>query len=192
LNELVKLRDEISHDLILDTGREVYGLVQAVSTATDGDTIFDSDLLLADVFSNLQEKSDSNINSLEFKVHTNKIFLFADDSKFIRVMLEKLCNKMNLRYEIYENGEKLLRAIKSKKPSEIALIITDIEMPVMGGRQLLEEVRTDNTYNDVNIIVHTNMSNNVMKDELIHLGAQKIIPKVDMLSLGTAIAELTK
>ena len=155
-------------------------------------TIFDSDMLLSDIFQDIEETSESSINSLELKLNTNKVFLFADDSKFIRVMLEKLCHSMHLKYEIYMNGEDLLSAVKKKKASEIALIISDIEMPIMGGRELIENVRSDSEYDDVNIIVHTNMSNDIMQDELIKLGAQKIIGKVNMLSLSQTIEELAK
>lgn len=155
-------------------------------------TIFDSDMMLSDVFQDIAETSESSINSLELKVNTNKVFLFADDSKFIRVMLEKLCHSMHIKYEIYMNGKDLLEAVKKKKASEIALIISDIEMPIMGGRELIENIRLDSEYNDVNIIVHTNMSNDIMQDELMKLGAQKIIGKVNMLSLSETIEALAK
>jgi len=155
-------------------------------------TIFDSDMMLSDIFPDVEEKSDSHMNMMAFKVNSKKVFMFADDSKFIRTMLEKLCHKLGLRYEIYENGLELLTAVQKKNSKEIALIITDIEMPVMGGRELIEKVRNDSEYNHINIIVHTNMSNDIMKDELIRLGAQKIIGKVNMLSLAAAIEELVR
>ena len=155
-------------------------------------TIFDSDMMLSDIFPDVEEKSDSHMNMLVYQINSEKVFMFADDSKFIRTMLEKLCHKLNIRYEIYENGLELLNAIKKKKGDEIALIISDIEMPVMGGRELIANVRADNEYEDVNIIVHTNMSNDIMKEELINLGAQKIIGKVNMLSLAAAIEEFVR
>ena len=155
-------------------------------------TIFDSDMMLLDVFKDIQETSDLSINSLEASLDTKRLFLFADDSKFIRVMLEKLCLSMHLKFEIYMNGKELLEAIKKKKANEIALIITDIEMPIMGGREFIENIRLDSEYDDVNIIVHTNMSNDIMQNELIKLGAQKIIGKVNMHSLSSAIKELAK
>lgn len=155
-------------------------------------TIFDSDMMLSDIFPDVEEKSDSHMNMMAFKVNSEKVFMFADDSKFIRTMLEKLCHKLALRYEVYENGLELLKAIQKKKGKEIALIISDIEMPVMGGRELIEKVRADSEYENVNIIVHTNMSNDIMKEELIHIGAQKIIGKVNMLSLAAAIEELAR
>jgi two-component system chemotaxis response regulator CheV len=155
-------------------------------------TIFDSDMMLSDVYKDIEEDSDANINSLGFKIETKKTFLFADDSKFIRVMLEKLCQSMRLNYEIYHNGADLLASVRNKKASDIALIITDIEMPVMGGREFIEKVRVHHEFDDVNIIVHTNMSNDIMQNELISLGAQKIIGKVNMLALASAIKELAK
>jgi len=153
-------------------------------------TVFDSDMMLSDVFQDIEEDSDSTITSLDYKVSTNKLFLFADDSKFIRSMIEKLCQRMRLHYEIYHNGADLLECVKSKREGEIALVVTDLEMPVMGGREFIEKMRSESEYDDVNIIVHTNMSNDIMSNEIISLGAQKIIGKVNMLSLASAIEEL--
>jgi len=45
-------------------------------------------------------------------------------------------------------------------------------------------------YEAINIIVHTNMSNDNMADSLIGAGAQEIIGKVNMLALSEAMQKL--
>jgi len=155
-------------------------------------TIFDSDMLLSDIFPDVEEKSDTQLDTLSYEITAKGYFMFADDSKYIRVMLERLCQKMQLNYEIYENGKELLAAVFKKRAEDISLIISDIEMPVMGGRELIDSIRKNSDYDSVNIIVHTNMSNDIMKEELLELGAQKIIGKVNIVSLAAAINELAK
>jgi len=151
--------------------------------------IFDSDKMLLDIFDNIDTKAIEDTKTIQ-KVDTEKMVLFADDSKFIRKMAESLFTKMGLKYKMYENGRLLIDDLKDIAPEEIALFITDLEMPIMGGRDVIDNIRADKQYNDINIIVHTNMSNNNMGDSLIDAGAQQIIGKVNMFALGEAMKEL--
>ena len=151
--------------------------------------IFDSDKLLLDVFDSIDSKAVEVTNSLE-KVHSDKMVLFADDSKFIRKMAESLFVKMGLKYKMYENGQLLLDDLTNIPTEEITLFITDLEMPVLGGREVIKYIRADKQYDSINIIVHTNMSNDNMGDSLISAGAQEIIGKVNMLALSEAMQKL--
>ena len=149
-------------------------------------TIFDSDKLLLDVFDTIDAKAVDDTHKLE-KVDSDKLVLFADDSRFIRKMAEALFLKMGLKYKMYENGQLLLEDLKNIAPESISLFITDLEMPVLGGREVIDNIRKEKKYDNINIIVHTNMSNDNMEDSLIKAGAQAIIGKVNMLALSEAI-----
>ena len=151
--------------------------------------IFDSDKMLLDIFDTIDTKAIEDTKTIQ-KVDTQKMVLFADDSKFIRKMAEALFKKMGLKYRMYENGRLLIDDLKNIAPEEIALFITDLEMPVMGGRDVIDNIRADKKYDGINIIVHTNMSNDNMGDSLIGAGAQQIIGKVNMFALSEAIKEL--
>jgi len=151
--------------------------------------IFDSDRLLPDVFKTTDTQAIEDTNSAK-ESSSNKIVLFADDSRFIRGMVEDLFKKMKIKYRMYPNGQLLLDDLKNLNPEDIALFITDLEMPVMGGRELVAKIRSNSEYDNINIIVHTNMSNNNMGDSLSNNGAQSVIGKVDMLALSEAIKKL--
>lgn len=152
-------------------------------------TIFDSDKMLIDTFETIDAKAAEDTHQLQ-KMNNKKLVLFADDSRFIRKMAEGLFAKMDLKYKIYENGQLLLDDLKNISPEEIGLFITDLEMPVLGGKEVMEYIRAQKEYDKINIIVHTNMSNSNMSENLQKSGAQKIIGKVDMLALSEAIEEL--
>jgi len=151
--------------------------------------IFDSDKMLLDVFDSIDTKAMEDTKKIEH-INSDKIILFADDSRFIRKMAESLFTKMGLKYRMYENGQLLLDDLKDIAPEEITLFVTDLEMPILGGRDVIDKIRKDKRYDDINIIVHTNMSNNNMGDSLIKAGTQKIIGKVNMLALSEGIKEL--
>ena len=152
--------------------------------------IFDSDKLLLDVFDTIDSKAIEETKFLKKASDTEKIVLFADDSKFIRKMAESLFAKMGLRYKMYENGQLLLDDLVNIPTEEITLFITDLEMPVLGGREVITQIRAKKEYDGINIIVHTNMSNDNMGDSLLKDGAQEIIGKVNMLALSEAMQKL--
>ena len=156
--------------------------------------VFDSDQVLADVvpnkFANEIEKSDS-IEMDESEIITKEI-LIAEDSKIIQEAVKKLMKKMHLSYQIFNNGKELLDALQHKSLASIGLIITDLEMPVMGGLELLEECSKNTNYSTIPIIVNTNMSNASIVHTAKKLGAKKVIKKLDLLTLQEVILEFAQ
>lgn len=152
-------------------------------------TVFDSDKLLLDVFDKIDKQSKADANEFQ-AINSDKRILFADDSRFIRQMVQDLFHSLNVQYSIYENGQKLIDALEEIPVQDIGLIITDLEMPMMGGREVIKHIRENDKYNDIKIIVHTNMSNSVMEEELKQSGIDAIIGKVNMRELAKAITEL--
>ena len=155
-------------------------------------TIFDGDKLLLDVFDVISQESKSQTQNIRYKINTDRVVLFADDSKYIRVLIGKLCETMGLSYELFKDGKELVDAIKDKNPDEVNIIITDIEMPLMSGREVVKRIREMRRFDDINIIVHSNMANDVMQNEFLTLGASQVIGKVNMLELSTAINKFIK
>jgi len=156
--------------------------------------VFDSDQFLADVapnkFSNEIIKSDM-INTSNQDTITKEI-LIAEDSMIIQDAIKKLMHKMNLSYQIFNNAKELLDSLKKKDIDSIGLIITDLEMPIMGGLELLEECFKDVNYNKIPIVVNTNMSNVSITHTAEKLGAKKVIKKLDLLTLREVILEFSK
>ena len=70
-------------------------------------TIFDSDLLLLEVFDNIEKQSSSDIKSLSPISTSDKMILFADDSKFVRKIIVNLFDQMQCRYKMYSDGKDL-------------------------------------------------------------------------------------
>ncbi|MCU7836792.1 MAG: chemotaxis protein CheV [gamma proteobacterium symbiont of Taylorina sp.] len=157
-------------------------------------TIFDSDRFLLDVFDTIEKQSNAETSNFIVSKRfaskkKNKTILFADDSRFIRKMVEKLFLKLECQYKIYNDGQALIDDLVNIEPSDIGLFITDLEMPGASGREVIRFIRQDNSYDNINIIIHTNMSNNVKEKELSTSQIAKTIGKVDMLALGEAIEE---
>ncbi len=152
-------------------------------------TIFDSDKMLLDVFDKIDLQRLSHTKDMKPIESTHKKIIFADDSRFIRKMVQDLFETLDVGYEIYVDGKELTEGIKEIPAEEIGLFITDLEMPVMGGKDVMRIIRENKEYDKINIIVHTNMSNDNMEDDLMGSGACAIIGKVNMLKLSEAITK---
>jgi two-component system chemotaxis response regulator CheV len=152
-------------------------------------TIFDSDKLLLDIFDKIDGESRDALDRIKSVKNIDKKILFCDDSRFVRKMVEDLFIKLDVKYEIYDDGKDLYEDLPNINVDEIGLFITDLEMPGMGGRELMQRIRADEAYEDIAIIVHTNMANDAMESALKDQGANAVIGKINMLQLGEAIKE---
>ena len=155
-------------------------------------TVFDSDKMLLDIYKDIDKNFNEITNNISIGTHSDRCVFFADDSRLIRNMLEKLAIKLNLNYKIFKDGKLLVDELFKTDPDEIGLVVTDMEMPVMAGREVINKIRENPEYDEINIVVYTNMSNLIMENELISSGATKIINKIDMLTLSEAIDELLR
>jgi len=152
-------------------------------------TIFDGDMLLLDVFDNIEKQTNVDISSIKQSKKSDKVILFADDSKFIRKLVEKLFKQLGYKYKLYDDGKDLIEELPSIDPESIGLFITDLEMPGANGRDVINFIRENKHYDNINILVHTNMANDVMEAELKEHNVAKVIGKVDMLTLGQAVED---
>ena len=153
-------------------------------------TIYDGDKMLLDVFDSIEERSNYSFDEMQLQSVHKKVVLFADDSRFVRSIVETLFQKLSLDYKIFNDGLFLLEYINSHPHEKVDLFITDLEMPNMGGRELIVHLREREIYKQTAILVHTNMSNNAMENELSEVGADDIISKINMQNLGNAIIKM--
>ena len=155
--------------------------------------IFDTDQFLADALPTRLEREldkSKSINELDSKGITKKI-LIAEDSVLIQNAIHSLMDKMQLSYEIFKNGKELIDALSATNINNIALIITDLEMPVMGGLELIEICAKDDKFKSIPIVVNTNMANNSIKHIADKFGVKRVIEKLDLLTLKEVILEFS-
>ena len=81
----------------------------------------------------------------------NKIMVVDDDLPTLEVM-ELLLKKIDREPLLVHNGWDALRAIKKEKP---ALIILDVMMSPIDGWQFLEELKRNEEYRDIPVLLFT-------------------------------------
>ncbi len=166
-------------------------------TAETGKTCFivDIEQLLSEVISKFEskiikevEETDENLSWVTEK----QPILIAEDSRVARMHLEMILKKVGIRYEMFENGQLLLDALNNRgiTNNDIPLIITDLEMPVVSGHKVIQEIRK---YNKVlPILVNTSMTSENNKREVLNLVANDFIGKTDSNKIISLIKEYTK
>ena len=149
-------------------------------------TIFDCDKMLVDIF-DLQVEVKADKISAAAELNRDKTLLFADDSRLIQKLATGLFKKLQIKARIFKDGQELLEALQGMQPEEVGLIVTDLEMPLLDGYGLIEQVKALPEYSDIEIIVHSNLSNDVVSESLRGLGVVDVIGKIDMNRLGESV-----
>ena len=85
------------------------------------------------------------------ETNPKKKILLVDDSMTIRQAMKELLGK-DYEVSLVDSGVAAIRAITLNKPD---LVLLDYEMPVCDGRQTLEMLRSDNSFDDIPVIFLT-------------------------------------
>jgi two-component system chemotaxis response regulator CheV len=145
-------------------------------------TIFNAEQLLEDVglLKNVHEEIEQNVTS---KIKTPKTVFCAEDSAIAQKILMEFLKKVNVKYEIYDNGQLLLERLEEVSPSDVGMIITDIEMPIADGYQVVTTLKSENsTLKNVPIVANSSMTSQAVVNKMLSMGADDFIGKGDMKS----------
>ncbi len=196
VKDIIKIEEKNSSDLKLPSGNDpkVSYLTQ---TEIDGEEklciVFDAEKLLFDINDSSTTTGTTiyDINSFEDieHIHSKKLLLVAEDSKIVLEKLDEFFKKIEIRYELYENGELLLQRLETLDPSEVGLVVTDIEMPIKNGYQVIKYIKETQKFNELPVISLTSMTNQGVLDKVVQLGAIDLVNKADLQKLHSYIKE---
>lgn len=106
--------------------------------------------------------------------------LFAEDSKSIQKYMGMVFEQLGLKYQGFDNGRLLLNYLQGlENVDDISMVFTDLEMPVASGHTVIKELRADPKTNRLPIVVHTSMTSDNNSREVIGMGADFFVGKVD-------------
>lgn len=111
----------------------------------------------------------------------NITILYAEDEAALREITLNILKGFTKKQFVAENGSQGLELFKQYE-SEIDLIITDVNMPIMNGLEMIREIKKINP--NIPIIVATAFSNTEYLLEAIDIGVDKYVLKpIDMKKL---------
>ncbi|MEF2144737.1 MAG: response regulator [Desulfovibrionaceae bacterium] len=117
--------------------------------------------------------------------------IIADDSATARMVIRRCLEIAGLAgVEFLEaaNGLEALELLEWGPPD---LLVTDLTMPVMGGRDLLKRIKENEEYGDMPVLVISSAKNEANERELLEMGAFAVLPKpVNPAMLAEALGPL--
>ncbi len=106
-----------------------------------------------------------------------KILIIEDDT-FINRIYKRVFGLSGFAIELAENGEDALKKMESMNPSP-ALIILDIMIPKVSGFEVLKHLKGDARWQNIPVIVMTNLSEKTDEEKALNLGAALYLVKSD-------------
>ena len=88
--------------------------------------------------------------------------------------------QLGLKYQAFDNGRLLLNYLDGlEDTSSVSMVFTDLEMPVASGHTVIKEIRQNKKTSALPIIVHTSMTSENNSREVLSMGADFFVGKVD-------------
>ena len=99
-----------------------------------------------------------------------KKILIVDDSSMIRSIVSKSAKKAGYEVIAASDGQEGLDKLELER--DINLILTDINMPVMDGMEMIKNIKNNDEIKYIPIVILTTETQKKMKEQARNLGAK--------------------
>ncbi|HVG15275.1 MAG TPA: response regulator, partial [Chitinophagaceae bacterium] len=113
--------------------------------------------------------------------HQKKV-LYADDDLDDKTWVIEACKATQLTLDIFfvENGRQAIDYLFTATDEELpSLIVLDLNMPEMDGRQTLKRIKANDNFKEIPVIIVTTSSNKVDMEYCKRMGAASYLIKPD-------------
>nr|WP_217423621.1 chemotaxis protein [Helicobacter pylori] len=145
--------------------------------------ILDVEKMVSDVFPSLKDLDDLTLRCIE-AIQSQKLILIAEDSLSALKTLEKIVQTLELRYLAFPNGKELLDYLYEKEHyQQVGVVITDLEMPVISGFEVLKTIKADSRTEHIPVIINSSMSSDSNRQLAQSLEADGFVVKSNILEI---------
>lgn len=103
--------------------------------------------------------------------------LITDDSATARMIVQRCVEMLGWKNCEFHHAADGMAAFEALQRDVFDLVITDIVMPVMNGKDLLKKIRSVSLLNRMPVFVISSLVNPALEDELVKMGANWVIFK---------------
>jgi len=146
--------------------------------------IIDVEKIFADIMGIPDEVNDDLIEEAQgIDSERPKRVLIVDDSSVARNQMKRVMEKAGIECIIANDGQHGLETLKDlvkdgvPLKEQIALVISDIEMPRMDGYTLTTNIRKEPELQDIFVLLHTSLSGVFNNSMVEKVGANYFVPK---------------
>ena len=189
VNEIVRL----DWKQVLSAEGQGGGLVTSIARL-DGDKadtrlaqVLDVEQILREVMPQDQSIDEFKTTGPKITIPPGTVILAVDDSATARSLIEQGLTAMGLPYIMTKTGQEAwdrLQSISDTAVNEgktvqdkVALVLTDLEMPEMDGFTLTRNVKGDQRFRNIPVVIHSSLTGSANEDHVASAGADAYIAK---------------
>ncbi|MGS5086073.1 chemotaxis protein [Hydrogenophaga sp. A37] len=182
------------------------GLVTSIAKL-DGDTekgrlvqVLDVEQILRNVMPTAEEPITPASVGDAVSLPKGSIILAADDSPVARMMIEQGLTAMGTSFVMTKTGQEAwdrLQAIEIEAHAEgktaqdkVALVLTDLEMPVMDGFTLTRNIKQDPRFKSIPVVIHSSLTGTANEAHVSSVGADAYVAKFVASELAATIRQV--
>lgn len=136
----------------------------------------------------------------KIRLPAGKVILAADDSPLARSMIENALKALDVPYVMTKTGLEAWTKIQSMSDiaeaegktiqDKVALVLTDLEMPEMDGFMLTRNVKNDQRFNSIPVIIHSSLTGEANENHVKSVGADAYVAKFVAEELADAMRKV--
>ena len=159
--------------------------------------VLDVEQILRDAFPHEQQAAQDAQLGTQVKLSPGTVILVADDSAVARLMIEDGLKAMNVSYIMTNSGQEAwdrLQIMAKQAEAEgktindqIALVLTDLEMPEMDGFTLTRNIKLDPRFKTIPVIIHSSLTGTTNEEHVKRVGADAYVAKFEATELAATL-----
>lgn len=117
-------------------------------------------------------------------VIVKKKVLYADDDLDDKAWIEEACHAEaeSLEIDFVENGRQALEYLQTHTDATPSLIVLDLNMPGLDGRQTLQKLKADERFSEIPVAIVTTSTSRMDMEVCKRLGAEIFLTKPDTIA----------
>ena len=108
--------------------------------------------------------------------------LFCDDAQFFRNTVSSYIKEAGHQVDVFENGKLAIEQLEAN-PDAYNMVLTDLEMPVMDGWEVIKYVRSMPQYDAMPVVALTSLDDELARQRTMQCGANGHVVKLNKIEL---------
>ena len=164
--------------------------------------VLDVEQILRDVMPNSAEDITPEKLGSKIELPEGTVILAADDSPLARSMMESGLNALDAPFIMVKTGLEAWERIQSMSDAalaegktikdKVALVLTDLEMPEMDGFTLTRNIKNDERFKSIPVVIHSSLTGGANEDHVKSVGADAYVAKFVADELAATIRKVLK
>jgi two-component system, chemotaxis family, chemotaxis protein CheV len=160
--------------------------------------VLDVERIVRDVLPS-RDAEITEANTGRVKLKPGARVLAADDSGVARSLIEQSLTAMGVPFVMTKTGQEAWNVLQSAQKKaqadgtdiadQIALVLTDLEMPEMDGFTLTRRIKADAGLQSIPVVIHSSLSGSANEQHVRRVGANAYVSKFVAAELASVMRE---